>query len=345
MQVYTFLSGPLETVAASARRMEEAGYDAATVGETAHDPFLPLALAASVTSRIKLGTTVAIAFPRSPMVTANISWDLQKYAKGRFELGLGTQVKGHNVRRFSVPWGPPLPRMREYVESVRAIWDCWQNNTPLRYHGEHYNFSLMTPMFNPGPIEHPRIPVLLAAATPTMGRMTGAVADGVLLHPLSTPKYLREVMLPAIREGAQKAGRSMEGFGIIGATFIATGRDAAEVNAQREVIRRRISFYGSTRTYKVVMDTHGWGDTAEKLFQMSLKGQTGGGEGVWQEMTRLVTDEMVDEFSVSATYEKLASAIREKLTGVVTRLAVPLPLGTDEDLARAKCIVSELKAG
>ncbi len=345
MQVYTYLSSsPLERCGAEARQAEELGYEGATVGESSHDPFLPLALAAVQTSRLKLGTSVAIAFPRSPMVVANVSWDLQALSRGRFELGLGTQVKGHNVRRFSVPWGPPIPRMREYAQALRAIWDCWQNGTKLRFHGDHYNFSLMTPMFNPGPIEHPRIPVLVAAVTPAMGRLAGEVMDGVLLHPLSSPKYLRDVLVPAIHEGARRAGRPLDGFQIVGANFIVTGRAEADLARRKEAVRRQIAFYASTRTYRVVMDAHGWGETADRLFQMSLQGQTGGGEGVWQEMARLITDEMLDEFAVIATYDSLAPQIRQRLGGLLTRIALPAASGSPGDREVYRAMVRELQS-
>ncbi|MBI3744002.1 MAG: TIGR03617 family F420-dependent LLM class oxidoreductase [Chloroflexi bacterium] len=347
MKVFTHISTAAsirpKDVADRAVLAEEMGYDGVTVGETAHDPFLPLTLAAEHTTRITLGTAVAIAFPRSPMIVAQTSWDLQALSNGRFELGLGTQVKGHNERRFSTPWVPPIPRMREYVQALRAIWDTWQNGTKLNYRGQHYNFTLMTPMFNPGPLKHPRPPVLLAAVTPAMGRLAGEVADGVLLHPLCTPKYLREVMWPAFREGAARSGRSLDTFQVNCENFVITGKTAAEMRERKEAVRKQLSFYASTRTYRPVMDTHGWGETAGQLFQMSLGGQTGGGEGVWQQMSSLLTDEMLNEFAVIGTHDEVVGKIKERFKGLITRMALPVPTTNADDRALVQRMVRELQ--
>ncbi|MEE9286182.1 MAG: TIGR03617 family F420-dependent LLM class oxidoreductase, partial [Dehalococcoidia bacterium] len=342
---YTAILGyPLEDVGRQAALSEELGFDGVGVGEAAHDPFLPLALVAEHTSTIKLGTTVAIAFPRSPMVVAATSWDLQAFSRGRFELGLGTQVKGHNERRFSTPWGPPIPRLREYVQSLRAIWDCFQNGTKLDYRGEHYTFTLMTPNFNPGPIEHPTIPVLGAAVTPGMARLTGEVMDGMLLHPLCSPRYLKEVLVPAVQEGAKKAGRSLDGFEIVGGSFLVTGRTDADLERSRERVRRQLAFYASTRTYKVVMDAHGWGATTERLHELSLKGQTGGGEGMWREMAALFDDEMLEQFAVVATYDDLADRIKERYGDTLTRMALTIPVRDDESQDAVREIVRRLQS-
>ncbi|HEX2173421.1 MAG TPA: TIGR03617 family F420-dependent LLM class oxidoreductase, partial [Dehalococcoidia bacterium] len=213
----------LSAIPEATRQAERLGYDGVTSNETNHEAFLPIVLMAEHSERLEVGTSIAISFPRSPMIVANLAWDLQKFSRGRFNLGLGTQVKGHNQRRFSVPWSPPAPRMREYVQALRAIWDCWQNGTKLDFTGEHYTFTLMTPMFDPGPIEHPKIPIYLAAVGDAMCRLVGEVADGIRLHTFNTPKYVQQVILPSIEAGAKRAGRSMSDLEIIGGSFIVTG--------------------------------------------------------------------------------------------------------------------------
>src|SRR6201988_2445939 len=205
----------LHSIAADARLLEEIGYDGLVVEETKDDPFILLALAAQMTRTLKLGTSVAIAFPRSPTVTAMSAWTLQKLSRGRFTLGLGTQVKAHIERRLGMPWTPAGPWMREYVNAVRAIWDCWQNGTPLDVKGEHYNLNLMVPLVNPGPIEHPHIPIHLAAIGPVISRIAGEGGDRLSRHPVSTPRYIREVMFPQIRDGAARTGRSLAKFDIL----------------------------------------------------------------------------------------------------------------------------------
>lgn len=328
----------LGQVAAAARRAEELGYDGVTSNETNHEAFLPIVLAAEHTQRAEVGTAIAISFPRSPMITANLAWDLQQYSKGRFNLGLGTQVKGHNQRRFSTPWtAPPVPRMREYAQALRAIWDTWQNGTKLDFVGEHYTFTLMTPFFDPGPIDHPHIPIYLAAVGDGMCRLVGEVADGIRLHTFNTPKYVREVILPSIEAGAKKAGRSLNDIEIIGGSFIATGATEADVEKAKPEQKRRIAFYGSTRTYHPVFEAHGWLDLGLKLHEMSLKGQ-------WDAMTDLITDDVLDEFAVVATYDQLPGRIREKFKGVLTRLSFTIPTQTPAEEERLADIIRQIKA-
>ncbi|MBI4339616.1 MAG: TIGR03617 family F420-dependent LLM class oxidoreductase, partial [Chloroflexi bacterium] len=272
MKVYGGLgSYDLRGIPAQARRAEALGFDGVSFGEMAHDVFLLAALALEHTQRIQVGTSVAMAFPRSPMVVAYTAWDLQRMSGGRFELGLGTQVKGHNERRFSVKWTAPAPRMRDYIGSLKAIWDCWQHGGPLQYEGQHYAFSLMTPEFNPGPIEAPPPPVYVAAVGPAMCRMAGEAADGLLMHSFNTRRYTEEVVLPMVEQGAKRAGRSASDVMVSSGGMIATGASEAEVHAARENSRRRIAFYGSTRTYKGVLDLHEWGDTCLRLHELSLK--------------------------------------------------------------------------
>ena len=306
----------VQTLAASA---EEAGIDRLVTPEIVGDPFLPLMAAALVTDRIQLGTAIAVAFPRSPMVVAGTAWALQVNSKGRFSLGLGTQVKGHNERRFSVPWKAPASRLREYVESLHAIWRCWERKTPLSYEGEHYRFTLMTPEFSPKPTSLPRIPVYLAAVRPRMIALAGAVADGVRIHPFCTRRYLEEVAMPNLERGLAEAGRDRSQFEVCGGGFLAIGRDESEVHRAREWVRTRVAFYGSTKAYRPVMELHGWNDLATKLYRMSVTGR-------WKEMPAQVPDDVLDEFVAAGTHDQIADAVRARFGGLVDTVAV----GTDE---------------
>jgi probable F420-dependent oxidoreductase len=309
----------------AARRAEALGFAGVMAPEIQNDPFIPLAFAATATERIRLGTAVAIAFPRSPMMVANLSYDLQRNSRGRFVLGLGTQVKGHNERRFSVRWESPGPRMREYVEALRAIWRCWEYKEPLRYEGKFYQFTLMTPEFAPPPAGLPLVPVMIAAVQPYMLRLSGEVCDGVRLHGFCTRKYLQEVCLPAIAEGLRKAGRDRSKFEVWGGGFIATGKDSDEVRKSVEETRYRIAFYGSTRTYAGVLSLHGWDDAAAKLHQLSVRGQ-------WAEMAGVVTDEMVEAFTAVATYPDLARRIADRFGGLSDHIALSFPRSTADGL-------------
>lgn len=322
-------------VAAAARAAEEAGFDGVLGFEVAHDPFIPLAFAATATSRIELGTAIAVAFPRSPMVVAHTAWDLQEQSGGRFSLGLGSQVKGHNERRFSVPWGPPVPRLREYVEALRAIWRCWEKRESLSFEGEHYRFSLMTPEFAPRPSGQPRVPVSVAAVRPAMMTMAGRVCDGVKLHGFATRKYLEEVALPALRRGLEKSGRRRESFEVSGGGFIATGADEAEVAAAVEMIRYRVAFYGSTRTYHSVFEVHGWEDLGLKLHAMSKRGQ-------WKEMAAEISDDVVRKFAAVGTYDNLKRAVEQRFAGLSDTLL--MLFGPNVPVGRQREILQDLKS-
>ncbi|CAG0997873.1 hypothetical protein MYXO_02810 [Myxococcaceae bacterium] len=328
-------------IPAAARSAEEAGFDAIMTSEIQNDLFIPLAFAATATERIELGTAIAVCFSRSPMVMANLAWDLQTNSRGRFVLGLGTQVKGHNERRFSVPWGPPVPRLREYVQSLRAIWRCFEKGEPLRFEGEHYRFTLMTPEFSPPPSGQPPIPVMIAAVGPDMMRLAGRVCDGVRLHGFCTRRYLEEVAIPNVEAGLEKAGRSRESFQIWGGGFVATGPDMDAVRQQMEWVRYRLAFYGSTRTYSPVLDLHGWHDLSEKLHRMSK-------EGRWKEMAREVPDEVVHEFTACATWRDLAPALEKRFGGLSDAIAIGFPDGTPaaairDVLADAKRVASRFE--
>lgn len=326
----------LQDVPRFAQLAEESGCDAAVSNENRHDAFLPLVLAAEHTERLRLGTSVAIAFPRSPMVVAQEAWDLQRFSNGRLQLGLGTQVKGHNERRFSVPWSPPLPRLREYVLALRAIWDTFQNGTRLDFRGDHYTFTLMTPFFNPGPLEHPHIPVYLAGVNPGPCRLAGEVADGLLLHPMSSPRYVREVVWPAIGEGAGRAGRSLEGFHVTGGGFVVVGRTEEERRERAAVVKRRIAFYASTRSYQPTMAIHGWGEVTPELHRMSLQGQ-------WDAMADLITDEMLETFAVIGDYPEIGRRLRERWDGAVTRVLLSTDVLAGADSDERQRMVRELK--
>ena len=337
MKVDTGLPLDLAQVPEAARRAEALGYDGALTPETGHDPFLAHALAAEHTERIGLGTAVAIAFPRSPMATAQIAWDLQKLSNGRFHIGLGTQVKGHIVRRYGMDWVPPGPRMRDYVLMMRAIWDSWQNGTKPSFEGEHYRYTLTSPMFSPAPIEHPNIPIHISAINPYNCRLVGELCDGIKLHPFNTPKYMNEVILPNIEKGAKKAGRDMKDIELCGMGFVITGKTEEEVEKAKAPARQQIAFYGSTRTYQPVLDIQGWGHLTQELFALSI-------EGKWQDMATRITDDMLDTFAVIGTYDEIVPKIIEKSAGVIDRSNFSIPVRSPDDEERLKHMIKELQA-
>jgi probable F420-dependent oxidoreductase len=334
MKVETIISTDLAQAPEDAKRAEALGYDGVLTPETGHDPFFPLVVAGEHTSNITLGTAVAICFPRSPMVTAQMAWDLQKFTKGRFLLGLGTQVRGHNIRRYGTPWDSGSgPRLREYILMMRAIWDSWQNGTRPAYKGEHYEYTLMTPFFNPGPIEHPHVPVYISAVNTYNCRLAGEICDGLRLHGFNTPKYLHEVIMPAVEEGTRRAGRSLKDVDIAGLGFIVTGKNAEELTKNAGPVRRQISFYASTPSYRPVMEIHGWGDVGKRLIEMSKRGE-------WAAMSELITDDMLEEFCTIATYDELVPKLLKHYGGVTTRAALPIPT---RDEAMLKKMVAQLQ--
>jgi len=328
MQVVTVI--PLDDwreVAPRARAAEAQGFDGLLSAEIAHDPFIPLALAALATERVQLSTGISVAFPRSPMITAQLAWDLQAESRGRFVLGLGSQVKGHIERRFSVPWAAPVSRMREYVEALRAIWRSWENGEALRYEGEHYRFTLMTPEFSPKPTGLQPVPVCIAAVGPDMLRMAGRVCDGVRLHGFCTRRYLEEVCATRIEEGLAKSGRERTRFEVSGGGFTATGPDEDAVRRALNEIRYRIAFYGSTRTYARVLVLHGLDELAEQLHRLSV-------EGKWDQMAKQVSDDVVQLFTASGTYPNIAAAIEKRLGGVVDVVWMDFPRAMPDELKR-----------
>lgn len=309
---------PLQEVATAAQLVEELGYDSLAQSEIRRDPFIALTLAASATNRVRLAPAVAIVFPRSPMIVAYMSHNLQELSGGRFALGMGTQVKGHIERRFSMEWGQPGPRLREYVLALRAIWDTFQTGAKLNFEGDFYHFNLMTPEFNLGPSKHYPIPIQLAAVNTYLARTAGELCDGLRVHGFSTPEYIRDVLWPAVVKGAQRSGRSLDTFEMIGGGFTATGADEEAVAAAREWVRYRVAWYASTRTYLPVLEHHGWEAINPELRKLIA-------EERWEELPTLVTDEMLDVFCVTATYEHLPAAIERRMGGLTDTLSFPLP--------------------
>ena len=302
----------LPAVGEYCRRAENMGFGAVWSAETRHDPFLPLAVAAATTRRVGLGTAIAIAFARSPMILAHIAWDLQKASGGRFVLGLGSQVKAHNERRFSVPWSAPAPRLREVVAALRAIWTAWQRRAPLDFRGQSYRFDLMTPFFDPGPIEHPQVPVYLAGVNPQMCRVAGEIADGLHVHSFHSARYLRECVHPAVQEGLNRAGRSRADFTFRASTMVVLGDSAEERKRHARGVKQQIAFYASTRTYQPVLAAHGLEDLVPRLHARSLAGD-------WEGMTDLISDATLDLFAVSGPFEEIGDRIRERYRGLYDR--------------------------
>lgn len=308
----------LRDVPAAAKSAEEIGFDALWSVETSHDPFFPLVLAAEHSEKIKLGTAIAVAFPRSPMVLAQIAWDLQQLSRGRFILGLGTQVKGHNERRFGVKWESPGPKLREMIQMIHAIWDTWQDAKRPSFEGKFYNFTLMTPFFNPGPLDYPRPKIFIAGVNEYMCRLAGELCDGFHIHPLHSLKYLDEVVFPNIRKGQEKAGRVPQSCERTTTAFVITGRNSDEIENAKAPVRQQISFYASTPAYYGVFDSHGWGETAMRLREKAAKGDWGG-------MAGEITDDMLDVFAVTGRYEEVPDLIKKKYTGYLDRVAFYFP--------------------
>ncbi len=338
MRLETAVMAPtIKELADYGKRMEEMGYDSIVTPEAGRDPFLPLAILAEHTERLKLGTAVAIAFPRSPFVVAQMAWDLQRYSGGRFILGLGTQVKGHNERRYSTPWpAPPGPRLREYILCLKAIFNTFQTNERPNFKGDWYQFTLISPFFNPGPIPNGGVPIYISAINKYHCRLVGEVCDGIRMHPFNTPKYTREVIIPSIEEGAKKAGRKLSDIDVVGGGFLVTGKNEEEVERAKAPFKQQIAFYGSTRSYHPVLECHGWGEVGMALHRLSM-------EGKWAEMTNEITDEMLNEFAVVGTYDEIVPKIKERYSGVVNTLGFGYSTITAEQGERLRWIIQELK--
>ena len=322
--------------AAATAQAEALGFDAVLVEETKDDPFQLLALGAAATTRIGLGTSVAMAFPRSPAVMAMSAWSLQKLSGGRFVLGLGTQVRAHMERRYGVAWHAPAPWMRDYVNAVRAVWSCWQDGTPLSHQGDHYRLNLMVPLFDPGPIEHPRIPVHIAAIGPNLCAVAGEVADGVRLHPVCTPKFVDEQVAPAVAKGAARAGRDVRSVEVCMKPLVGTASDASRLGAVAETVRARVAFYLSTPTYRRTFALHGWLDIAEQASELSRAQR-------WDELPRLVSDEMLHTVATIATHDEIAGALIAKYGARVDRIEFSMPVNGAADKEKLREILRRLR--
>lgn len=317
----------LAAVGDAARELERLGYDGCWTAEINHDPFLPLTLAAEHTSRIELGTSIAVAFARNPMTVANIGWDLQDYSAGRLLLGLGTQIKPHIEKRFSMPWSHPAARMGEFVAALQEIWACWRDGTRLNFVGDFYTHRLMTPMFVPEPHPYGSPKIAIAAVGELMTEMCGEVADGLIAHAFTTRRYFDEVTVPALQRGMAKSGRSRGDFQVMAPVFVVTGVDEAEIAAAAVGTRKQIAFYASTPAYRKVLELHGWGDLQTELHRLSLEGQ-------WDTMATLIDDEILATFAVVAPLDTLAGALRERCDGIIDRVMVGLPVSASEETVR-----------
>ena len=327
----------IATVAADARLVEALGYDGLVVEETKDDPFIVMALAAQATTRLRLGTAVAIAFARSPTVTALSAWTLQKLSQGRFTLGLGPQVKGHIERRYGLKWSPPGPWMREYVQALRAVWNCWQTGTALDFRGEHYRLDLVVPLFNPGPIAHPEIPVHLAAVNAYMCQVAGEVADGLRPHPVCTPKYIEAVMLPAVHHGAARAGRRLDRFSVSMKPLVATAPDRSALEPRIRDVRARVAFYASTPAYRAAFDVHGLGPLADELKLMSRAQR-------WEEMPQRISDEVLHTYAVIGTWDEIGDKLEDRFGALVTHCEFSIPAGNAAGRERLQALVAKLQA-
>lgn len=300
------------------RELEAAGYDGAVSAEIANDPFLSLTLAAEHSQRIELMTSIAVAFSRNPMTLAQTAHDLNAFSEGRFILGLGSQIRPHITKRFSMPWSAPAARMREFILAMRAIWDTWYTGKPLEFRGEFYTHTLMTPMFTPSDPRFGAPRVYLAAVGPRMTEVAGEVADGLIAHGFTTDKYFREVTLPAIERGLAKAGRSRQDFAVTCPVFVVTGANERSFEASRSAVTKQIAFYGSTPAYRGVLETHGWGELQSELNRLSKLGQ-------WDEMGTLIDDEILDAFAVVAEPDRVVPALKARCGDAIDRVLCTFP--------------------
>jgi probable F420-dependent oxidoreductase len=327
----------LSQMPALARFADQTGFDGIWTFETAHEPFLPLVLATEHSTRLSLGTSIAVAFARSPTILAHISWDLARFSKGRFILGLGTQVKGHNERRFGVSWDKPVEKMREVILAVRAIWDCWQNQTRLNFQGEYFKLTLMTPFFSPAPHEFHRIPIFIAGVNSRMCQLGGELCEGFHVHPLHTERYLREVVLSNIEQGLAKAGRRRRDIELSSSIFVIPTDDPKEAARYEAEVRQQISFYASTPPYRPVFELEGWGDVADQLKSAAAAGR-------WNEMPALITDEMFDRLVLRGAWSELPEKILLKYAGSLDRVSYYFPIIPGENEAGWRATVAGFKS-
>ncbi len=324
----------LDDAKANAVRLEGLGYDGIMTAEMAHDPFLPLTLAAEHTERVEIMTAIAVAFARNPMILANLGHDLNAFSKGRFTLGLGSQIRPHITKRFSMPWSSPAARMAELIGAIKAIWACWYDGADLHYQGEFYNHTLMTPMFSPNNTEYGKPRILLAAVGPKMTETAGRIADGMIIHSFTTEAYIRQVTRPAVEKALAEAGRTMADFQFSFPCFAVTGENEESFEAAKLATRKRIAFYGSTPAYRGVLDLHGWGELQPELNRLSKIGR-------WDEMGSLISDEILETFAVVGEPEAVIDGIKTRYGDLVDRVTLEFP-----DLAAAKvpALIERLKA-
>ena len=323
-----------ETLARTARELEDVGYDGVQSAETNHDPFLPLVVAAEHTEHLELSTSIAVAFARNPMTLANVSYDLQFFSKGRFSLGLGSQIKPHIEKRFSMPWSHPAARMREMVQAIHAIWASWETGEKLDFRGEFYRHTLMTPMFNPGPNPYGNPKIVIAAVGELMTEVAGEVADGMILHGFTTERYVREVTLPALQRGWERSGKTRADFQISGPLFVVTGATEEDFEKARQGTKQQIAFYGSTPAYRAVLELHGWGDLQDELNRLSKQGE-------WVKMGELIDDDVLETFAVVAEPEDIPKALLERYGDLVDRLSFYAPYRNDRE--RWKTVLAGFK--
>ena len=335
MKVDAGVGANLDSIPSSAKRLEAAGFDGVRTAEMNHDPFFPLLLAAEHTERVELITSIAVAFARSPMILANIAHDLNAYSKGRFTLGLGSQIRPHITKRFSMQWGKPAKQMRELVLAMRAIWDNWYNGTALQHVGEYYTHTLMTPAFSPQDNEYGAPKVIIAAVGPLMTEVAGEVCDGVIIHPFSTLEYIESVTLPAIDRGLAKAGKTRDDFEISYSNFVVTGTTEEQFEANKLATQKRIAFYGSTPAYKGVFDAIGAGELQPELNTMSKQGR-------WDEMGTLIGDDVLNAFAVVGEPQDIAGIMLSRYGSFTDRTSASFDV---EDEAQRAGIMEQLRAG
>ncbi len=307
-----------------AAEAEEVGIDGLWTNETAHDPFLPLAVAATATRKVELGTAVTVAFARSPAALAYTAWDLARTSRGRFILGLGTQVRAHVVRRFGALWDRPVPQLREWIKAIRSFWQCWQERQPLQFRGRYFKLDLMTPFFDPGPILWPHIPIAVAGVNRGLCRLAGELGELFVVHPLHTVRYLREVVVPALREGAERSGRR-DGVRLFVSAFVVTGRDERELMRAADEVRRQIAFYASTPSYRSVLELHGRGEVSTALHRMAAEGQ-------WDAMAQLIDDELLAEVAIVGEPDALPEAFVKRYRGLAYRVAPYVAFSSTESV-------------
>jgi len=322
------MAADLAEVPARARELEAQGFDGCVSAEIASDPFFPLLLAAEHTQRLELMTSIAVAFARSPMTLANLGHDLNAFSKGRFLLGLGSQIQPHIVKRFSMPWSHPAARMRELIQAMRAIWACWYQGEKLAFRGEFYTHTLMTPMFTPTNTQYGAPKVLLAAVGPKMTEVAGEVADGMIVHGFTTPKYVHELTLPAVERGLAAAGRSRKSFQLACPVFVVTGRDAKEWEQSRSAVCKQIAFYGSTPAYRGVLELHGWGELQSELNAMSKRGE-------WDAMGTRITDEILEQFAIVAQPHEVPGQLKQRYGNAIDRVLATFAFRDDAQRKKA----------